>query len=284
MDLPGRLVVSPLAAPRATIDEDLDVCDALGGMAYGLTRLKLDETPTLSPRQQERLEGRVGYVHHSRLFTLADPARWPQERDQIRRSLDLAQRVRSEVVMAVTGPAAPEMTWEDAASAFTEAITPALEDAREAGVRICVEQTNGLRQDISFVSSLADLAELAELSGIGLCADMFWSWRERDLAGAVRRCAPHLGLVQLADYVPGSMSMPDRAVPGDGIVPFPSVLACLLDAGYQSDWDMELLGPRITAEGAESVYRRAASYLTLAFDDVQRTRARRPRSAEHATS
>lgn len=265
----GRLVASALVAPDATIAEDLDVCDALGGLLYGLSRLKLDRSLAMSAALRRRLAGRVGYFHHSRLFTLGEESRWTRQRDALRRSVELAHDLATNVILATSGPAAPEMTWEQAADALAEAVAPVLIEARAAGVRICVEQTNVLRQDISFVTSLADLAAMAAHTGLSVCADMFWSWRERDLDGALRRCMPHLGLIQIADSAAGTMSMPDRLVPGDGVVPFRALLGGMLKAGYQGDWDLEVLGPRITAEGATSVLHRSVQHVAAILDELR---------------
>ena len=129
-------------------------------------------------------------------------------------------------------------------------------------MRVCVEQTNVLRHDIGFVTTLGDLARLAAESGAWICADMFWSWRERDLAGSLRACGPRLGLVQLADAVPTSVSMPDRVVPGDGIVPLGWVIGQFAAAGYRGFFDVELLGPRIAAEGARQAMTRGVRHVS----------------------
>jgi sugar phosphate isomerase/epimerase len=251
-------VVNPLADTHATIDEDLELCDELGGAKYGLT---LGKYRAWTGRAA-RLAGRVAYVHHGRLFTLDDESAWPGERAALTRTLELAHEVGAAAVLATTGPAGGLTTWEQALSAFAAAYEPLAARADTLEVRVCVEQTNVLRQDAGFVTTLGDLARLAAESGAWICADMFWSWRERDLAGSLRACGPRLGLVQLADAVPTSVSMPDRVVPGDGVVPLGWVIGQFAAAGYLGFFDVELLGPRIAAQGARQAMTRGVRHVS----------------------
>jgi len=251
-------VVNPLADTHATIDEDLELCDELGGAKYGLTLAKYQAWTG----RAARLAGRVAYVHHGRLFTLDDESAWPGERAALARTLELAHETGAGAVLATTGPAGALTTWEQALSAFAAAYEPLAARAGTLGVRVCVEQTNVLRQDAGFVTTLGDLARLAAESGAWICADMFWSWRERDLAGSLRACGPRLGLVQLADAVPTSVSMPDRVVPGDGVVPLGWLIGQFAAAGYRGFFDVELLGPRIAAEGAWQAMTRGVRHVS----------------------
>ena len=58
--------------------------------------------------------------------------------------------------------------------------------------------------------------------------------------------------VQVSDAVAGSVTTPDRAVPGDGDIPLESLLGRILEAGYQGAFDLEVIGPRIEQEGYAS--------------------------------
>ena len=73
---------------------------------------------------------------------------------------------------------------------------------------------------------------------------------------------PLAGLVQVSDYVLGDRTTPCRAVPGDGAMPLERLLGDVQDAGYRGLFDLELVGPRIEAEGARAASRRAADYLS----------------------
>jgi sugar phosphate isomerase/epimerase len=67
---------------------------------------------------------------------------------------------------------------------------------------------------------------------------------------AVTGPAGSLRTWEQADAVPTSVSMPDRVVPGDGTVPLGWLVEQIAATGYRGYFDIELLGPRIDAEGA----------------------------------
>jgi sugar phosphate isomerase/epimerase len=73
---------------------------------------------------------------------------------------------------------------------------------------------------------------------------------------------PMIGLVQVSDYVLGDRITPCRAVPGDGAIPLERLIGDILEAGYQGLFDLELVGPRIVAEGPREATKRAAENLS----------------------
>ena len=62
----------------------------------------------------------------------------------------------------------------------------------------------------------------------------------------------------------GTLSTPDRLVPGDGDIPIRRILGTVLAAGYPGSFDLELIGPHIEAEGYDSAVPRAVR----ALDDI----------------
>lgn len=66
------------------------------------------------------------------------------------------------------------------------------------------------------------------------------------------------GLMQASNYVLGDRTAPCRAVPGDGVIPLDRIPGDALEAGYEGVSDIELVGPRIAAEGARAATERAA--------------------------
>ena len=75
---------------------------------------------------------------------------------------------------------------------------------------------------------------------------------------------PRCRLVQVSDFVRGRRALPDRGVPGDGVIPLERLLGLLLDQGYTGAFDLELLGPRIEGEGVSTAVARAGQFL----DDI----------------
>jgi sugar phosphate isomerase/epimerase len=150
------------------------------------------------------------------------------------------------------------LEWDAAASRFAELVGPCAAAARERGMRVMIENAPALYADLHIAHSLADTLELAERSGVGVCIELYFCWAEAGLKQLLRRAMPQCGLVQVSDYVLGDRSLPNRAVPGDGTIPIERLLGDVLEAGYQGVFDIELIGPRIDAEGHVAAARRAA--------------------------
>jgi sugar phosphate isomerase/epimerase len=89
------------------------------------------------------------------------------------------------------------------------------------------------------------------------------------LTASLSEAGPLLGLVQLSDLVPPSTVLPDRAVPGDGVIPLGRIISQVLAAGYDGPLELELLGPRIEAEGYEAACRRAVARLSQMLAAVE---------------
>jgi sugar phosphate isomerase/epimerase len=191
-------------------------------------------------------------------FDLEDPAAWGAGQDRLRACVDAARGIGAGTVYTTTGPA-PSLAWDDAAAAFADAIAPVAGYATSLGVRLAVENTMSLRADLGFVHRLSDTVDLAERSGIAVVADLYAAWTERDLELTLRASLPRLAHVQIADFVLGTLATPDRAVPGDGDIPIGRQLSWLRDAGYSGVLELELLGPRIDAEGVVAACRRGVT-------------------------
>jgi sugar phosphate isomerase/epimerase len=160
-----------------------------------------------------------------------------------------------------TGPSTP-LTWEDAAGALESALAPVLVHARARGITFAIEHTNSLRVDVGFVHTLRDVIDLANGLGVNVCMEMNACWAERGLGATIAAGVDSLALVQVSDFSVGTHSTPDRLVPGDGDIPIERILGQVLDAGYAGCFDLELIGPRITAEGYATATARSIDALT----------------------
>ena len=172
-------------------------------------------------------------------------------------------------IYMLTGGFGP-LTWEDAAQRFTDAIAPCRAIAREAGVRIAIENTPGLYGDLHIAHSLRDTVTLAEMAGIDVCIDLPTCWTEAGLKESIARALPRCAVVQVADYVCGDRALPARAVPGDGAIQLRRTFQWLLDASYEGAFDLELIGPRIDQEGRVAAVRRAARNVGEMLETLRR--------------
>src|SRR6185295_13032284 len=145
---------------------------------------------------------------------------------------------------------------------------PLIEDANGRGIPFGLEHTNSLRVDVGFVHSLRDVVDLARRMGIGVCVETNACWAERALDETIRTSVDTFRIVQVSDFAIGTLSTPNRLVPGDGDIPLERILGQVLAAGYDGCFDLELIGPRIDEEGYESSCTRAVDALGRILTDL----------------
>ena len=191
-------------------------------------------------------------------FPLSEPDEWTAHQDRLVRALDAATVLGADCLVLTTGPA-PGMEWGAAADAFAIALQPVLDEAARRNVPLAVEHTNPLRTDVSFLHSLRDAVDLARRLEIEVCLEVNACWYERALSATIAHGIDRVRLVQVSDFVIGTHCTPDRAVPGDGHIPLRRILGQLLQAGYEGMFDLELIGPRIEAEGYAHAIARASA-------------------------
>jgi sugar phosphate isomerase/epimerase len=185
---------------------------------------------------------------------------WRDARDTLSRLIQTAKSLGARSIYMLTGGHGA-LTWEEAAEVFRTAIAPCVIQAKEAGIALMVENSAVAYADTHIAHTLRDATTLAELAGVGVCMDLFACWAEAGLRESIVRAMPGCRLVQVCDYVYGDRSLPARAVPGEGAIPIRRILEWTLQAGYTGMFELELIGPRIDAEGRLSAVRRSAEIL-----------------------
>lgn len=253
-----RLSLSAISTFGWDLDRDLDFWAGTDVRRVGLAVRKLGPDPVAAARRVADAGLEVTNLLTSSGFRLDRPETWPVTVDELTRAVDASVAGGCRLLVLTTGPAG-SLRWEEAAAAFGAAMMPVLDHAAAVGVQVAVEHTHALRADIGFVHTLRDAVALAAPLGLGVCMEVNACWTERGLADTVRAAVEGdvLALVQVSDYVVGTRCTPDRVVPGDGDIPLARVLGDVLSAGYPGDFDLELVGPRIEAEGYDSAIRRA---------------------------
>jgi sugar phosphate isomerase/epimerase len=181
--------------------------------------------------------------------------------EKLLQAIGIAATLGARYIYLLTGGHG-SLTWEQAAERFVELVAPCKAAAGTQGVMLLVENASAFNADIHMAHTLADAITLAEIAGIGVCIELHACWMEAGLKKLFERAMPMTGLVQVSDYVLGDRTAPCRAVPGDGAIPLERILGDVLDAGYKGVFDLELVGPRIEAEGARPATKRAAQRLS----------------------
>jgi sugar phosphate isomerase/epimerase len=256
-----RVGLNSLSTASWTLAQDLALYDRLGVGRAGLFVDKLEAAGPDAAVEQVGAAGlRVDHVF-SRGIPLADRSAWPGERTRLLEAVDMAVALGAPILTVTTGPAGP-LPWEAAADACGEALGPVVVAAGRRGIRVALEQTLPIRPEIGFVHSFADTLVLARRLGAVAVLEANYAFAERGLTASLAGAGPLLGVVQISDLVPPSTVVPDRAVPGDGVIPLDRLIGQVGAAGYGGPFELELIGPRIEAEGYEAACRRAVTSLS----------------------
>lgn len=218
-------------------------------------------TDGIAPIQAVIAEGGYGIETIAHMFSMGqlsrDEAAWQKPRAELNAIIDMAAALGARSIYGLTGGRGA-MPWEVAAECFRDMIAPCLARAGAAGVKLMIECATPLYAHGTISNNLHDTLTLAEIAGTGVCVDTFGCWTEAGLRDLIARAVGLGALIQVSDYVPGDTALPCRAVPGDGAIPLRDMLNWSLEAGYAGAFDIELLGPRIEAEGRFEATRRAA--------------------------
>ena len=83
--------------------------------------------------------------------------------------------------------------------------------------------------------------------------DAYHFGHDRSVLANLGEIVPYTALVQLGDRLTAHNIDHDRCQLGQGIVPLPEVLSGLLDAGYEGNFDVELVGQDIEPSGYQSL-------------------------------
>ncbi|BBY26513.1 sugar phosphate isomerase/epimerase family protein [Mycolicibacterium sediminis] len=235
---------------------DLDEYDA-HWTALGLRRLSLVDTQLTDPGLAP-LIARRGYAVDT-VFHLFSSA------ERLDRVVDAAAAIGTRCVYLLTGGRGTA-TWEEAAERFCAAVAPCRARAADAGVALAIENASALYADIHVAHTLRDTETLADMAGLDVVVDLFHCWTEAGLMDTVARILPRIRSIQLSDYVLGDRALPARAVPGDGAVPIERFVRDVLDLGYRGGFDLELIGPRVDAEGSAAAARRACATVSAMLE------------------
>lgn len=262
IDLHPRLSVSGISTISWSLAEDISYWQSAGVTRVGVASHKLAAHGVEAAARDLAAAGiAVGNVVGGTGFHVDRPEGWDDERAALMATVDAADLLGAPCVCTLPGPAG-RLRSDEAVAAFAEAVGPVRDHADDRGVTLAVEHAHWLRRDLGFVHSLADAVDMARVTGTGVCVELNNAWVEMHLPATFRRGVDRFGLVQVSDFVVGTVDTPNRAVPGDGDIPLEWLLAEMLDAGYHGMFDLEIIGPRIEAEGYADAVRRGAHWLS----------------------
>lgn len=254
--------VNPLATMALSLDDEVAFWRREGFVNVGVLAKKMGEYGWEKSIELLSDSGlHVAYLIHGVYTPVTDDAGWATEIAGMRAAIDAAVAVRCPIINFSSGPPR-HLRWNEALDRLAAFMEPVVAYARERDVTLTIENSLSSRTEFSFILTAADAFVAARQLGCKACIDLYTCWVERDLRETLRDNVDLIGLVQFADFVVGTMTQPNRWVPGDADLPLERLLADVLDAGYRGPFDIELIGPAIDAEGAASALRRGQAWLS----------------------
>lgn len=207
--------------------------------------------------------------------------------DDVRRGIAFAHEVGARVLVVLSGPRG-RTAWDEAARSFATAYEAVLPEATAAGLRLAIEVIHPLRQDLSFINTLAEARALARAAGRGggYVLDVWHStWEPALVEIAAADAAHRIHAVQLSDVKPVTLRSMDRTLLGRGIAPLPALLGALERGGYRGYYELEIIGDdveRLGYERALGLSRRTFVRLARAAERPLNARSRRSRARRAA--
>jgi sugar phosphate isomerase/epimerase len=256
----SHISINVLSLALAAFDQQVEAVARIGARAI---TPDIGQLGDVSSAQAARLIGDAG-LHAAalthRAFGFGDAAETQAARERLEQSIDFANAIGAPAIVMTTGGRGA-FNWSDAAKRFAEGIAPCAATAHKAGIKLGIEPTSHLYADASIAHRLSDCTAIARQANISVVIDLFACWTDSNIDEAITAAAPIASLVQISDYVYGDRGLPCRAVPGDGAVPLERLIPAIVEAGFRGTFDLEIIGPRLEAEGAEIGLKRAADVI-----------------------
>lgn len=258
-----RLTIGHYLMREWALDRDVRELERLGFRSISLASSKLD---AYGPARAIRLVRASGLrVAHLGSWGRFGTTRATRRRgmDDVRRALGWAYELGADVVVVIPG-GRDGATWDRAATVYGDAYAALLPEAAAAGVKLAIEVIHPLRQDLSFINTLADARTIARRAGRGggYVLD-FWhsAWEPRLVETAARDAARRIHAVQISDYKRETMRSLDRAMLGQGILPLRKLFRALERGGYRGWYEVEIISDDVERMG----YVRALTETRAAF-------------------
>ena len=259
-----RISVSPMFTRNNTLEQDVDLFEALGLRRASISSRKLEASGADGITTASEAGFAIDLIHCGRWFELADPRQWGKVRDHTFWSIDAAAALDARGVLVVSGGAAG-LPWTDAVAAYDRAFEPVVNHARACEVTLYIEATTPLFAFLTFAYTFQEAIELADRFELGVICDLAQSWWERDLVATAAAVFSRIGAVQVADRALSTSSL-DRDPPGDGNLPISRLLDELLDSGYEGLIEIEAQGAALEAEGYGHALRRSVAWVAAALE------------------
>jgi len=247
----ARLAISELTTLRWSFEEDVERLAAAGIAAIGVWRHKLGD---FGEEKGAELIAEAGLAVSSLQwaggFTGSDGRSHDDSLHDARTAIHTAELLSAGSLIIHSG-ARGSHTFNHARRLFRQALDKLLPVAEERGVVLAIEPMHAdCGGDFTFLHCLNETLDLVagyHSASLKIALDTYHWGHEPSLIGRLAELAPHLAVVQLGDGHLPPRGETNRCPLGDGTVPLAAIVAALSAAGYDGDYEVELMGEEIEA-------------------------------------
>ncbi len=240
----ANLSMAVTTTPEWDFGQCVDGWARLGLKAIGVQRAKLEEYGIKKGIKKVKDSGlKVSSYHGIGGPYEAEPDRFEKNLDRAFLALETAAELGTDCGLVVAGPLGDRL-WDQAARDYSEALERILPTAKQRGVKLAIEPLHPIRAQWTFVNTLKDGIDLAigfDDPSVGVVFDFWQHWWERDIDGTISRNVDRIFLVHVSDYKKETLTLPDRAMLGEGVIPVRRLLKVLKDAGYHRYYELEII-------------------------------------------
>jgi sugar phosphate isomerase/epimerase len=247
----ARLSMNEMTTYRWPFDKDVAEYQAAGIPAIGVWRQKLSD---FGEEKGIELLADAGLPVSNLLwaggFTGSCGHSFRESVDDAAEAIRLAAALKAGCLVVYSGGRAGH-THKHARRLLLEAIRELIPLAEDLRVTLAIEPMHpGCAADCTFLTTLEDAQAVLDTIAsprVQLAFDAYQFGAERAAIDLLPRFAGRIAIVHLADGKTPVEQEQNRTRLGDGVVPLPEVITALSAAGYNGDYDVELIGQEIEA-------------------------------------
>lgn len=253
----ARLSMNEMTTYRWSFEEDVANIAAAGIPAIGVWREKLSD---FGEEKGIELLAESGLAVSSLLwaggFTGSDGRSFRDSIDDAVEAIHLTAEMHAPCLVVYSGARAGH-THNHARRLVREALTEVLPLASELGVTLGIEPMHpNCAAEWTFLTTLDDTLLLMDDVGhpnLKLTFDTYHLGQDETVLELIRKLAGRIAIVHLGDSREPPQREQNRARLGEGTLPLRAIIAALTAAGYQGDYDVELMGEDIDASCYQSL-------------------------------
>ena len=263
-----RLSMNEVTTFRWSFEEDVRrYCEA-GYEAIGVWRQKLSDFGEEDGVDLLAESGlKVTNLLWAGGFTGSDGRSFEDAVDDAAHAVRLAGAMNAGCLVVYTG-GRNNHTFRHAERLLRMAIDRLLDLAEAADVTLAIEPMHpACAKDWTFLTDLESTIALVEsfrTEHLKIVFDAYHFGHDPAVLANLEQIVPYTALVQLGDRLTAHNLEHDRCPLGYGVVPLPEIVGRLMEAGYEGDFDIELVGQEIEPSGYENLLATSR----LAFDEL----------------